>query len=105
MGSKYTPGPWQVFNMTDVYPVDDEKGWFYVADCWPDVKSGFKTKLSLDEAAANAKLIAASPDLLEAAQAAFNHFGNYNVQPDLHTKQVLDKLWMAIGKAQGFSNR
>lgn len=60
--SKHTPGPWKVFNGTDVFPDDgDKEATRYIADC--DMASA--AFISGEEARANARLIAAAPDLLE----------------------------------------
>lgn len=61
--SGYTPGPWRTFNGTDVFPDDgDREGQSHIADCamfgWIDTETQN----------ANARLIAAAPDLLEALE-------------------------------------
>lgn len=75
---KHTPGKWEVKNLTDVFTekeavnsegikADMYDGW-QVADCsvgLTRVKGELKL-LSLEEVKANAKLIAAAPNLLEA---------------------------------------
>lgn len=59
-----TPGPWAVFNGVDVYPeAGSEDGSNYIAHCDPD---GSDRTMTWEEAKANARLIAASPDLLTA---------------------------------------
>lgn len=64
MTSKHTPGPWKVFNGTDVYPDDDDtEGMRYIADCAPVYDD-----LSFEQRRANARLIAAAPDLLAVAR-------------------------------------
>lgn len=78
---KHTPGPWEVLNQTEVFTAlgadsgDGVKaltsdGWM-VADCGDSLtfsEAGF-VELGLDVRKANAKLIAAAPDLLEALEA------------------------------------
>ena len=76
---RHTPGPWAVFNRTDVFArsmrgnfsAPDNDGW-QVADCSPanPVQIGDRFYgLSVNEQRANAILIASAPDLLAACQA------------------------------------
>lgn len=61
--SKHTPGPWRTFNGTDVFPDDgDREGERQIADC------AMSHAMPIDEEQANARLIAAAPELLEALQ-------------------------------------
>lgn len=79
--SKHTPGPWEIVNATDVFTklgatsaegteTAHNDGW-RIADCAsiPTTnKDGEQCELSFREAHANARLIAAAPELLEACQ-------------------------------------
>jgi len=81
---KHTPGPWEVLNQTEVFTLlgadsgDGVKamscdGWM-IADCGDSQtfsEAGF-VELGLDVRKANAKLIAAAPDLLAAAIEVLN---------------------------------
>lgn len=69
--SKHTPGPWQTLNTAHIFtglgaaradgtPAPSDDGWM-IADC--DMGG-----LPLGEVAANARLIAAAPELLEVAR-------------------------------------
>lgn len=104
--SKHTPGPWKVFNGTDIFPDDvDLDGTRHIAD-FSMAGSQF---ISGDEKRANARLSAAAPDLLEAlyatrkivaeaASVGFNYTdGDWAVR--LYVNQAL--LSAAIAKAEG----
>ena len=60
----HTPGPWEL-NDFDGIPIAKVSLYVITAPCTPNVGSG----LSRDENAANARLIAAAPDLLAALKA------------------------------------
>lgn len=65
--TKFTPGPWKTSNGTDIFPVADTEGWFYIADCDPSNAplSRDDEGMSYAQAQANARLIAAAPKLYE----------------------------------------
>lgn len=76
--TKHTPGPWRVNEKTSLVEQDDPLGLF-VADC-----------RMLDEGRANAHLIAAAPDMLDALKTILgdpdimcthngNHFCSFDV--------------------------
>lgn len=108
--NKHTPGPWNVIEGTRVFTdlgaesgdglkADDNDGWM-IADCracWTSV-DGEPTDLTFKTANANAVLIAAAPDLLEALESiiASARAGNAAILDRL-TKQAED----AIAKARG----
>lgn len=56
----HTPGPWRVLHKTGVFPMD--------SDCWTIGTAEQHRK----EHVANARLMAAAPDLLDALQALFD---------------------------------
>ena len=58
----HTPGPWRVLHKTGVFPMD--------SDCWTIGTAEQHRK----EHEANARLIAAAPDLLAALQAMVAHY-------------------------------
>jgi len=57
--AKHTPGPWHVSDVAQGLVVYDDQGWA-VADA-----KVFHARHTLEEAQANARLIAATPNLLE----------------------------------------
>ena len=102
---KHTPGPWRVFNGTDVFPDDDDtEGTRHIADC------NMGNNISSAEAKANACLIAAAPDLLEAGNKVLNYATLDGILSDesRHADSVfairlgdLRELRAAIAKAEG----
>lgn len=83
-GTKHTPGPWALHVGNDYIRIEAENSeiWVLGETLW---------NVGNEEDMANAQLIAAAPDLLEAAQAVseFQSIGN------------LAKLNAAIAKAKG----
>lgn len=93
----HTPGPWMLTSGTFVYALTDN----------PDFRKGQPEKInrfscdiqrqasagcSLDEAIANARLIAAAPDLLavvKAYRAKFGHCGDVAERADAAIKKAL----------------
>lgn len=73
MSAQHTPGPWQARGS---HKCDDfgivvqndaaEGGWMVVAECFSDLRRSGER--AVEEAAANARLIAAAPDLLDALE-------------------------------------
>ena len=106
--NKFTPGPWAVINLTGVFSelgaesgdgakADPTDGWT-IADCSAGctLLNGDYVELGFAVQQANAKLIAAAPDLLEALEAVMraHDLGTHNFNAhDLATK--------AISKARG----
>ena len=78
--SRHTPGPWEVINSTGVFsalgadsgdgtPADSNDGW-NICDCSVGVTAvdGEHVELGFSVQKANARLVAAAPDLLEACE-------------------------------------
>lgn len=88
MSAKHTPGPWQVANGIQIRSERDQ-----IAKVWM-MRSG--------EGTANARLIAAAPDLLEAL-ADLKHNGHLISFPHSseHEKAVIRKALDALAKAAG----
>lgn len=104
MNTPHTPGPWAIDSdvSTDVIRMDGSRDRIGVADCMsfdgPEI----------EECEANARLIAAAPDLLEAVLLAHKYMGIVNFDyeesseqdQDLHTETYLT-IQDAIAKAIG----
>lgn len=103
--SKHTPGPWKVaggygWEETKVcyHIVDPKKGW--VAQLWNKYEEDFK---SCEESKANAQLIAAAPEMLEALEKVkeyIEHSMNYGILAG-----VPEFVESAIKKARGGENK
>ena len=102
----YTRGPWLLDNMT-VYALDETGSCNRFS---AQVQWGFKhhsqgdkidERTSEDELTANARLIAAAPELLEALETTLANAKLFNRDTDLMWVAVRDKAETAIAKARG----
>jgi len=108
MTSKHTPGPWKARQhhsdeaRFEVYPVRDVG--FGVPSEIADVTAHYANEFSTEivEARANAWLIAAAPELLEAARKSLNYIENTENELGI-TLTSGDALRSAIAKAEGRS--
>lgn len=104
--AKFTPGPWAVadYNIHQVIAVHDG----------PDIDGRHQhticntsdeySKARFDEQSANARLIAAAPDLLAACRAALATHSCETSEPGLPTLQEVESVLLAaIAKAEGRS--
>jgi len=98
--TKHTQGPWRIidgFKIVGPHPKDPENRICRVADALADVGT------FLSKQRANAKLIAAAPDLLDALEAALPYVENdaleQGCQPD--ADETVIKVRAAIAKARG----
>lgn len=105
--AKHTPGPWRVEENTTLIwgkcNPDDQSNWgmgYPIAECriTPISQIGWATGPSEDEGEANACLISASPDMLEALKGLLDSMEMEN--PLAHKTQV-DAARLAIAKAEG----
>jgi len=98
--SAHTPGPWEIADATNIFTklgaanaagieCDANDGWL-IADCSPGVSfvKGEETELSLTETKANARLIAAAPDLLEALKQLVNADDGLSPELDAARKAI-----------------
>lgn len=112
--SKHTPGPWEVTNDINVFSAlgadsgDGHKahstdGW-QVADCSEGLTfvDGGMVELGYDVKKANARLIAAAPDLLEALEYMLNCQYDYDPRRQADC-DMCAKARAAISKARGES--
>lgn len=118
----HTPGPWFVLNDTDVFTdlgaanalgihADDSDGW-HIADCsmGATLVGGECVEMDYAERQANARLIAAAPDLLVALEQLVSDYERgihveFGGSPWLKEKlEELDYARAAIAKATGASD-
>jgi hypothetical protein len=97
--SKHTPGPWQCFETeAGEARINPVRGGFLVAKC--DTRNPFD-----EEQRANARLIAAAPELLEALRYYMAQFGQdlqvRGIQFDESQQEADKKARTAIFKATG----
>lgn len=86
--TKHSPGPWTCFKRSGGFSIESP-GLHAVASInWIMAKR--------DCAEANARLIAAAPDLLEALRAAADYMGEMG-----HPVELLEQARAAIAKAEG----
>ena len=98
--SKHTPGPWVVF---DDHP---DKACFHIREdnCFDEIATIYRYQCNPRNTLADARLIAAAPDLLEALEELVDLFGGLvsgEYPPDGFTTQPARD---AIAKARGESN-
>lgn len=96
----HTKDEWKVFNLTDVFTDTDKlgKGDIQICDCnVHKVILETDKELSLEEAEANARLIAAAPDLLEACEEVIKN-ELHGITP--YFDEAIRKVEAAISKAK-----
>lgn len=103
--AKHTPGPWELSTRLYVHGILDSKGLAIAfQDVAPQVDCGSITSRGRtpEETLANARLIAAAPDLLEALEALKTANGANNFQ-GWHSsfEEAIAKANAAIAKAKG----
>ena len=95
--STHTPGPWEAAGSYVRTKRTASGGGFFVADCWRSWDPA-NVEFAFDgsEADANARLIAAAPDLLESLRMAVKYLKGENMG-----SVMLPKFDAAIAKAEG----
>lgn len=100
MKAQHTPGPWDVYDGPNdkkeltVNYIDKSGQIIMVADC----NSAYAPPKERD---ANARLIAAAPELLEACKAFLDMEIEIDMEYHKAFKVVIDKVTAAIAKAEG----
>lgn len=100
MSEGFTPGPW-LLQETTVYALNEER--IPVNRFTARIDSGWRnaeSRISRNEVEANAQLIAASPDLLEALDALLIAYCDPGNQGSDHDEKV-EAARAAIAKARG----
>ncbi len=100
----YTKGPWGVFNLNGTICIDN-RGGDGRRPCIVDWPGFDGNEMSRKENEANARLIAAAPEMLEALNAAVSqvHLTNSTEPMSPDVKRVFDQCCAAIAKAEGRS--
>ena len=102
---KHTPGPWNINRLSSCTAVETESGsrithlWDHVEhECAPcgSIESQDKTQ---EEIEANCRLIASSPELLEACKELFDYLNEHLPEQEYY----INILQKAISKAEGES--
>ena len=99
--SKFTPGPWRV--------AGEDKNFVYALSqsgansFWAHVQSAGIDRITENEKAANARLIAAAPDMLEALTALLARFDDNPELSELIGRVEIERARAAIAKAEGRS--
>ena len=95
--AKHTPGPWRITRSPKPQASTDRRDWPQLIHYNDGKYEGVLAIVQTDRAEANARLIAAAPDLLEAAANAVNAFDS----DDGGLPKAIDLLESAIKKATG----
>lgn len=107
--SGHTPGPWQVVNAKDVFTApgapnaagvcaEQNDGW-QIADCgsfFGCVIGDSAHEMSMDEERANARLIAAAPELLAAAREALSAMDDIWETKDADDDFIYDEMGSSL---------
>lgn len=83
--SMFTPGPWNAHEGAEITSGDEDR---HIATAWNN------DKVTPDEALANARLIAAAPDLLNVCQEAFHYVSE-------HEGLIHDQICAVLAQALG----
>ena len=111
MKTQHTPGPFGIYGPfygEDVTPPEPGKQWLEIAELDDDGYPGNEIAIIVNrlgepssEQWANARLIAAAPDLLEAASDALESLRRLPDAPDAYRVTCIGQLEAAVAKATG----
>lgn len=100
---KHTPGPWTIVDENELGTENSEKVPYGI---WADgddesvrIAGIMCEKLSPSEVGANARLISAAPQLLDAIMAIFEHPEMEHVSPEF--RALLDAVALIVDKTKG----
>jgi len=101
METKHTPGPWKLGRKSKhgYYQYIGGDSWDEMIKVCVAIETIEETKLVSDEGIANAKLIAAAPELLASLLLAKKLIGNFRIKNEVPTQEVYEKIELAIKKA------
>jgi len=106
--TKHTPGPWKIEvdtvegNRVYIHPEARNTAWLAEVNMTPPKEGTIMVGCGTKDPMANARLIAASPDLLEACRAALPVLiDEYGDPAPSHVQHTIDALRAAIAKASG----
>ena len=106
---KHTPGPWILCqpasvtmprNGSVIYGFSDVDGWAVIAECVPNTREDGS---QIFDRKANAALIAAAPELLEALKAIRAEYGDCTKPTMICAQRMFNIARAAIAKAEGKS--
>lgn len=98
--SEFTPGPWAIRTARDGsgdVGITAKGVPNVIAECFAAIR--YASECATEEALANARLIAAAPDLLHAVRLCVQRIEKPNLSPDANV--VLDAARAAIARATG----
>lgn len=113
--SGHTPGPWEVNSLSQICSsvgadsgdgcAADQYDWWQIADCGTGMtlSGGQMISLGFDVVKANARLIAAAPELLEALEAMVEYVDFMHSIGHLQRPVQSSEACAAIAKAKGLA--
>ena len=102
MSNKHTPGPWTFIDTDDRYLIGAPgQNALALAAVRSRIAPTGGRAIEKDEAKANAHLIAAAPDLLNALKELMLHESYFEARSPLYAKGIVDRALAAIAKAEG----
>lgn len=101
MGTQHTPGPWRWDESWGAIVVDRPDMQRLICPMWTGCDRACMGRDVVDEDLANARLIAAAPDLLEALKSCLPDLAHYVSKHGPGPDKRLDAARAAIAKAEG----